>query len=170
MWFLLLFSFFFFLGVFFSVSFTPVLDDATRIANTEEIVIPFGVGIAGTVAQTKNTVNIKNAYEDPRFNCEIDQKTGYKTKNILSMPICNYEGDVIGVAQIINKTKGKQYTALAVAHTAHMFVMPYMYRNFHALRFNLFRAVAARSRLRCCFCWCMVFFSFAFFSLECKRK
>lgn len=91
---------------------STVLDEATRIANAEEIVIPFGVGIAGTVAQTKNTVNIKNAYEDPRFNCEIDQKTGYKTKNILSMPICNYEGDVIGVAQIINKTKGKkkQYT------------------------------------------------------------
>lgn len=85
-----------------------VLEEAIQKANGEEIVIPFGVGIAGTVAQTKNIVNIRNAYEDPRFNCEIDQKTGYKTKNILSMPICNYEGDVIGVAQIINKTTGKQ--------------------------------------------------------------
>lgn len=83
------------------------LDEAVQKASGEEIIIPFGVGIAGTVAQTKNTVNIKNAYEDPRFNCEIDQKTGYKTKNILSMPICNYEGDVIGVAQIINKKTGK---------------------------------------------------------------
>lgn len=91
--------------------FTPVknaaLDEAIQKASGEEIVIPFGVGIAGTVAQTKNTVNIKNAYEDPRFNSEIDQKTGYKTKNILSMPICNYEGDVIGVAQIINKKTGE---------------------------------------------------------------
>lgn len=83
-----------------------VLEDAIRKASGEEIIIPFGVGIAGTVAQTKNIVNIKNAYDDPRFNSEIDQKTGYRTKNILSMPICNYEGDVIGVAQIINKTKG----------------------------------------------------------------
>lgn len=33
-------------------------------------------------------------------------RTGYKTTLILSMPICNYEGDVIGVAQIINKTNG----------------------------------------------------------------
>lgn len=33
-------------------------------------------------------------------------KTGYKTNHILCMPICNYEGDVIGVAQIINKTDG----------------------------------------------------------------
>lgn len=46
--------------------------------------------------------------QDPRFNSEIDMRTGYKTNLILSMPICNYEGDVIGVAQIINKTNGSQ--------------------------------------------------------------
>lgn len=45
-------------------------------------------------------------YQDPRFNSAIDMRTGYKTTLILSMPICNYEGDVIGVAQIINKTNG----------------------------------------------------------------
>lgn len=65
------------------------------------------MGIAGTVAETKDVINIKNAYDDPRFNGEIDQKTGYKTNAMLSMPICNYEGDVIGVAQIINKTNGR---------------------------------------------------------------
>lgn len=43
-------------------------------------------------------------FQDPRFNNEIDLRTGYKTNIILCMPICNYEGDVIGVAQIINKT------------------------------------------------------------------
>ncbi|KFB44690.1 AGAP004119-PA-like protein [Anopheles sinensis] len=84
---------------------TP-LDEAVRRAKQDEIVIPFGVGIAGTVAQTNETINIKEAYKDPRFNSEIDQKTGYKTNIILSMPICNYEGHVIGVAQIINKTNG----------------------------------------------------------------
>ena len=87
--------------------FHKALDDAVRRAKAEEIIIPFGVGIAGSVAQTKETINIKEAYTDPRFNCEIDIKTGYKTHVILSMPICNYEGDVIGVAQIINKTNGK---------------------------------------------------------------
>jgi cGMP-specific 3',5'-cyclic phosphodiesterase, invertebrate len=84
-----------------------VLDEALSKAKSEEIIIPFGVGIAGTVAQTKETINIKEAYKDSRFNCEIDQKTGYKTNAIVSMPICNYEGDVIGVAQIINKTNGE---------------------------------------------------------------
>lgn len=83
------------------------LDDAIRLAKSEELMIPFGVGIAGHVAETKEIVNIKDAYNDPRFNCEIDLKTGYKTNIILSMPICNFEGDVIGVAQIINKTNGE---------------------------------------------------------------
>ncbi|KAM7359224.1 phosphodiesterase 6 [Cochliomyia hominivorax] len=84
---------------------TP-LKDAVKKARLEEIIIPFGVGIAGMVAQTKQMINIREAYKDARFNCEIDLKTGYKTNTILSMPICNYEGDIIGVAQIINKTNG----------------------------------------------------------------
>jgi cGMP-specific 3',5'-cyclic phosphodiesterase, invertebrate len=80
-------------------------------------VIPFGVGIAGLVAETKEMVNIKDAYNDPRFNCEIDLKTGYKTNHILSLPICNYEGDVIGVAQIINKTNGMNFKKFKTSHS-----------------------------------------------------
>lgn len=41
--------------------------------------------------------------QDPRFNKDIDKKTGYRTKNILSMPILDNEGGVVGVAQIVNK-------------------------------------------------------------------
>lgn len=92
---------------FFSSTSATALDDAIRLAKSEELVIPFGIGIAGCVAETKDIVNIKDAYNDPRFNSDIDLKTGYKTNIILSMPICNYEGDVIGVAQIINKTNGE---------------------------------------------------------------
>lgn len=79
-----------------------------RRANTEEIIIPFGVGVAGIVAETKEIININEAYKDVRFCPEIDQRTGYRTNALLSMPICNYEGDVIGVAQIINKTDGSE--------------------------------------------------------------
>lgn len=86
---------------------SAALKDAVKRARAEEIIIPFGIGIAGMVAQTKEMINIKEAYQDARFNCEIDLKTGYKTNAILCMPICNYEGDIIGVAQIINKTNGK---------------------------------------------------------------
>ncbi|XP_053619879.1 cGMP-specific 3',5'-cyclic phosphodiesterase-like isoform X1 [Plodia interpunctella] len=84
------------------------LTEALKTARSQEIKIPFGRGVAGLAAQTKNPINIKNAYADERFNKEIDARTGYKTELILCMPICNYEGDVVGVAQIINKTDGSK--------------------------------------------------------------
>jgi cGMP-specific 3',5'-cyclic phosphodiesterase len=63
-------------------------------------------------------------FQDPRFNSEIDLRTGYKTNLILSMPICNYEGEVIGVAQIINKTNDtKEFNAHDVEVTFRYRVM-----------------------------------------------
>lgn len=72
----------------------------------KEIRFPMNQGIAGHVAMTKETVNIDDVYQDSRFNQEIDQKTGYKTKNMLCMPIINYRKKVIGVIQVINKKNG----------------------------------------------------------------
>ncbi|XP_044754885.1 cGMP-specific 3',5'-cyclic phosphodiesterase [Coccinella septempunctata] len=92
----------------FDVRHDTTLEEAIKMARAEEIRIPFGVGIAGSVAQSKTLINIKDAYNDNRFNSEIDMRTGYKTNSILCMPICNYDGDVIGVAQIINKTNDCQ--------------------------------------------------------------
>ncbi|VDK50373.1 unnamed protein product [Gongylonema pulchrum] len=54
---------------------------------SKEIRFPAGKGISGYVASTGQVLNIENAYEDPRFNKEVDQKTGYRTRNILCMPI-----------------------------------------------------------------------------------
>ncbi|XP_063239936.1 cGMP-specific 3',5'-cyclic phosphodiesterase [Bacillus rossius redtenbacheri] len=90
----------------FDVTVDTEFEEAIQKAHAEEIRIPFGVGIAGMVAESKQLINIKDAYQDPRFNCAIDLRTGYRTNLILSMPICNHEGEVIGVAQIINKTNG----------------------------------------------------------------
>ncbi|XP_070540832.1 cGMP-specific 3',5'-cyclic phosphodiesterase-like isoform X12 [Ptychodera flava] len=95
----------------FDVSENSTLEESIH-SEADEIRIPIGKGIVGHVALTKETVNIKNAYEDPRFNREIDKKTGYKTHSILCMPICSHEGEVIGVAQIINKISGDhEFTA-----------------------------------------------------------
>ena len=40
-----------------------VLEEAVQKAKTEELRIPFGVGIAGWVAQNKEAINLRNAYE-----------------------------------------------------------------------------------------------------------
>ncbi|XP_070212338.1 cGMP-specific 3',5'-cyclic phosphodiesterase-like isoform X3 [Littorina saxatilis] len=89
----------------FDVTETSTLEDVIH-TERNEIKVPFGKGIVGLVAQSGKPINIKDAYEDPRFNQEIDRQTGYRTHSILSMPIVNYEGEVIGVAQIINKISG----------------------------------------------------------------
>ena len=75
-------------------------------ANINEIRVPRGIGIAGYVALSGQTVNIKDAYQDPRFNPEVDKRTGYKTKTILCMPLRNDEGEIIGVMQVLNKKEG----------------------------------------------------------------
>ena len=64
-------------------------------------------GLAGHVAMTGETIHIKDAYNDSRFNKEIDLQTGYKTKNILCMPIRNIKYEIIGVFQVLNKYDGE---------------------------------------------------------------
>ena len=71
-----------------------------------EIRFPADKGLAGHVCQSKEILNIPDAYEDKRFNPEIDKKTGYKTRTILSIPLLNKMHDVIGVFQVLNKKDG----------------------------------------------------------------
>ena len=69
----------------------------------KELRIPADKGLAGHVMQTGETINIKDAYGDKRFNAEIDKTTGYRTKNMLCMPIKNFNQEIIGVFQVLNK-------------------------------------------------------------------
>ena len=71
-----------------------------------EIRVPRGQGIAGQVATTGQALNIPDAYAHPLFNQEVDQKTGFRTRNILCMPMRDSEGTTIGVTQVINKKAG----------------------------------------------------------------
>ena len=72
----------------------------------EEIRVPLGVGIAGTVAVTGETINIPDAYADARFNKEVDRRTGYRTRNLLAIAMRATDGRVIGVFQVLNKRGG----------------------------------------------------------------
>lgn len=73
---------------------------------SEEIRFPADKGLAGYVVKTGESVNIQDAYNDPRFNPEVDKQTGYKTKNILCMPIKNNNQEIIGAFQVLNKKNG----------------------------------------------------------------
>ncbi len=74
--------------------------------NAVEIRLPDHVGIAGTVFQSRQSVNIPYAYADLRFNPAFDKKTGYFTRSILCVPVINKTGRCIGVTQSLNKAGG----------------------------------------------------------------
>jgi sigma-B regulation protein RsbU (phosphoserine phosphatase) len=72
----------------------------------QEIRIPMTAGIAGHVARTGETVNLLDAYEDSRFEPDVDRRLGYRTRTLLCLPILNKGNDVVGVLQLLNKSTG----------------------------------------------------------------
>jgi adenylate cyclase len=69
-----------------------------------------GQGIAGHVFETHETVNIPDCYADDRFDQTFDKSSGYKTNNLLTMRIVDFEGESMGVLQAINKLDGPCFT------------------------------------------------------------
>jgi adenylate cyclase len=63
-------------------------------------------GIAGAVFQTGQSILVDDAYADARFNPRIDRETSYTTKTILCVPLRTARGDIIGIAQALNKIDG----------------------------------------------------------------
>lgn len=76
----------------------------------ECITIPWNTGLVGYVAESGESVNIANCYEDPRFTSTVDQRTGYVTKHMLCAPIYDKRNEIVGVAQVINKRDGKPFS------------------------------------------------------------
>jgi Nif-specific regulatory protein len=63
-------------------------------------------GIAGKAATTGETINVKDAYSHPQFYTAIDDKTGYRTRNVLALPVRNQKGEIIGTFEALNKRVG----------------------------------------------------------------
>jgi adenylate cyclase len=76
-----------------------------------EIRIPCTAGIAGSVFSTGLAENIPDAYADARFDRLVDHTTGFRTRNILCMPIVNKVGARIGVTEVLNKKGDGGFTA-----------------------------------------------------------
>ena len=76
---------------------------------TNEVRIPCDFGVVGSVFQKKAPLIINDAYNDPRFYPEVDQGTGFRTKNILCIPLVNRKGRCIGALQALNK-KSENFT------------------------------------------------------------
>ncbi len=69
----------------------------------EEIRFPVGQGLAGAAIKERRIINVADAYADPRFNPDVDKQTGFRTRNVLSLPLLGYDDVAVGVLQMLNK-------------------------------------------------------------------
>ncbi|MGD0731970.1 MAG: SpoIIE family protein phosphatase [Terracidiphilus sp.] len=67
--------------------------------------IPHGQGLIGTCIRENQVLLINNAAEDPRLLRSVDDSTGYRTYQVLCVPLYA-EGRVIGALQLLNKPSG----------------------------------------------------------------
>ena len=79
---------------------------ATLSDGVDRIVIPSDMGIVGQAIKLEAPIVENDAYSNPNFLSDIDIKTGYFTKNILTAPIFNSHKEVVGAIQLLNKAGG----------------------------------------------------------------
>lgn len=86
-----------------------------KLAQNDTVTIPFrervmeisDQSISGYVVKTGEIVNLEDAYHLPdqvpySFNRKIDESSGYRTKSMLTVPMRNQKGEIVGVVQLIN--------------------------------------------------------------------
>ena len=83
----------------------------TKVAGEFRATRPIGTGIAGTVVATGDPIILHDAYADPRFDRSADEKTGYRTRSMLCVPIRNRDRKIVGALQLLNKNDGAFGTA-----------------------------------------------------------
>jgi signal transduction histidine kinase/putative methionine-R-sulfoxide reductase with GAF domain len=75
------------------------------------IEVRVGQGIAGTVAQSGKSLRVSDAYQDPRFSRDWDEKLRFRTRSLMAAPLRDVKGTIIGVVQVLNKRGGGAFSA-----------------------------------------------------------
>lgn len=82
------------------------LTSKVALGSQQMIRFAANLGVAGSVVTTGETVVVADAYSDPRFYQDVDNSTGYHTRNLLAVPLTAVDGRVIGAFEILNKRDG----------------------------------------------------------------
>jgi phosphoserine phosphatase len=77
-----------------------VLKVATDV---DPIRIPAGTGLVGACARNREPINVRDCYADRRFDPTTDKHTGYRTRCMLTLPLIDHKGVLVGVMQVLNK-------------------------------------------------------------------
>ncbi|RLA90346.1 MAG: hypothetical protein DRG58_02465 [Deltaproteobacteria bacterium] len=112
-----------------------------EIAKLRDLRLQIGEGIAGTVVQTGEPIFIKNARQDKRFCCKVDELTGFETRSIICLPL-TIRGEVIGVIEVVNLDNEnffrKKYLPLLAILTDYVAIAVDNVRNFQKLQVESF--------------------------------
>lgn len=75
------------------------------------IKIPLDHGIVGAAISSREVISVADVYADSRFDRSVDRETGYRTRNLLCIPVRNRAGEVFAAAQILNKNGDEPFNA-----------------------------------------------------------
>jgi len=75
----------------------------TKAGQTEHLRVHVSSLVAGYAAITGEIVNISDPYSDQRFNPQFDRQRGFRTRNVLCVPVVNRRGWIVGALQVDNK-------------------------------------------------------------------
>ncbi len=64
--------------------------------------LPLGTGLSGACARERRVIDVPDCYADPRFDPSIDRRSGFRTRNSLSLPLDALDGRLVGVLQVLN--------------------------------------------------------------------
>jgi sigma-B regulation protein RsbU (phosphoserine phosphatase) len=68
--------------------------------------VPAGTGLVGTCARTRRLINVTDCYTDPRFDPSTDRRTGFRSRCMLTLPMVDHKGVLVGVMQVLNRREG----------------------------------------------------------------
>jgi phosphoserine phosphatase len=71
-----------------------------------QVRLPIGVGLVGACARDRRLINVPDCYADPRFNPEVDRRSGFHTYCSLTLPLIDHAGLLVGVMQVLNRMDG----------------------------------------------------------------
>lgn len=86
----------------------------------EEIRIPRGSGIVGAAVEAGESVLVSDAYEDDRFNPQVDKQLGYRTPAVMAIPIKDRENKTFAAIQLLNKDNDGEFDREDEARVAGM--------------------------------------------------
>ena len=76
----------------------------TKVAHgVDQLRIPIGAGFVGYSVKSGENLLVEDAYKDPRFDRRSDERTHYRTTSVMTVPLRDGSGKVMGVYQAINK-------------------------------------------------------------------